>query len=268
MQRLDVGVLIVVTRDIAHITAHLVTRIVDGRGERPVSTVGYDFAPAFEGLAGQLGQYSLSPSLLIKIDRLRRLFEPDEQLTISQAEVLLKELQNDIVVELSEPRFLMISKDRQSLYQQQETAFGQKVIDRFPETTFDIGAAARCLALDEWTAAVFHLMRVLELGLRSIAAMVGIPSSANVDLQNWQNIIEQVEKKIRDIEQQQRSFEKVEALRFYSEAAAQFRYFKDAWRNHVSHARAKYDEQEAFNVWNHVRSFMQQLAEAEQQGSL
>jgi hypothetical protein len=49
-------------------------------------------------------------------------------------------------------------------------------------------------------------------------------------------------------------------ITFYSEAASQFRYYKDAWRNHVSHAREHYDDRDAETVLTHVRATMQTLA--------
>ena len=37
-------------------------------------------------------------------------------------------------------------------------------------------------------------------------------------------------------------------MQFYSETATQFRYFKNAWRNHVSHSNATYDEAQAEKI--------------------
>ena len=159
----------------------------------------------------------------------------------------------------------MIPDYRRNLYDQQEPPFGAAVADAFPDADFDVAAAARCPALDEWTACVFHSMRVLEHGLRHVAGVLNVPMAATIEYENWGNIIDQIEKAIRSIEQQPRGAEKSARSQFYSEAASQFRYFKNAWRNHVSHARAKYDEREAREVWTHVRQFMQQLAEAEEQ---
>ena len=62
------------------------------------------------------------------------------------------------------------------------------------------------------------------------------------------------------MEKEPKSTEKSAKLKFYSSAAIQFRYFKDAWRNHVSHGRDTYDEREAYSIWNHVKEFMQTLA--------
>jgi hypothetical protein len=43
--------------------------------------------------------------------------------------------------------------------------FGESVANAFPNSSYDIAEAGICLALARGTAAVFHLMRVLEIGL-------------------------------------------------------------------------------------------------------
>jgi hypothetical protein len=79
-----------------------------------------------------------------------------------------------------------------------------------------------------------------------------------------ENALDQIEKQIREMEKLPASETKTEDIRFYSGLVAQFRWFKDAWRNHVAHARVHYDEREALDVWHHVSPFMQQMAEHKQ----
>ena len=98
-------------------------------------------------------------------------------------------------------------------------------------------------------------MRVLEHGLRALALRVSLTIPA--ELQNWHNIIDQIEKEIRTLQQAPRTAERDAELKFCSESAAQFRYFKDAWRNHVSHAKEAYDSFQAESIMSHVRDFMQ-----------
>jgi hypothetical protein len=50
------------------------------------------------------------------------------------------------------------------------------------------------------------------------------------------------------------------SLKFYSQAGIEFRYFKDAWRNRVAHARADYDKYQALGIISHVHDFMTQLS--------
>ena len=130
-------------------------------------------------------------------------------------------------------------------------------ITSFPTATGDVLASVDLWALNHSTACVFHLMRVLEHGLRALAKDVG----KAFDVQNWQNIIDQIESEIRT---QGKTLPvgpaKSERLRFLSEAAKEFSFFKDGWRNYVSHGRAAYDEHQARMVMDHVRTFMNGLS--------
>lgn len=132
------------------------------------------------------------------------------------------------------------------------------IYETFPPTQPDILAAVDCWALGHGTAAVFHLMRVLEYGIEALARNVG----REPGIQNWQNIIDQIECEIRHLGKTLPSGKgKSDRMRFLSEAAKEFVYFKDGWRNYVSHNRATYDEHQARSVLEHVRSFMTVVAE-------
>jgi hypothetical protein len=82
-----------------------------------------------------------------------------------------------------------------------------------------------------------------------------------MDTEQWKNVIDRIEKAIRQLEALPKGASKTEKVQFCSEAASQFRYFKDAWRNHVAHARKSYDSREANSIWNHTGEFMEALAE-------
>jgi hypothetical protein len=147
--------------------------------------------------------------------------------------------------------------------------FYLKITDIFPlELSFvfrgidqDITEACWCYALDRNTACVFHCMGILQHGLYSLARELDIPFGDTLDLENWKNIIDQIESKIGDLVKLKKGREKDEKLTFYSSVAMQFRYFKDAWRNHVCHLREVYDADQAHSTLIHVRDFMKQLSE-------
>lgn len=130
------------------------------------------------------------------------------------------------------------------------------VLDQFQGADVDIFCGIDLWALGHHTASVFHMMRALECGLVWMSTEVGIVA----DTQTWQNILEQIESKIRDQYKQKNSMEKQERLRFLSAAAKEFFYFKDGWRNYVSHNKGVYDENQAKSVIDHVREFMTILA--------
>jgi hypothetical protein len=173
--------------------------------------------------------------------------------------VVIRDAYTVFLKEMESHLFLCIDAANREKYEQEEPAFRQEVLDTFFEAKKDIEAASRCFALDEWTACVFHLMRTLEQGLRKLAGLVGLPPDV-IAVENWKNVIDRIEKKIRELENGPKGSAKTDKLQAYSEAATQFRYFKDAWRNHVSHSRAFYDPRDAASIWNHVKEFMQSLA--------
>lgn len=218
-------------------------------------------------LAGALGELSvecarlpLSDSLLYQIQRAQAAVSQDHPDLIPLL-TLLREVRINIDQELAGWRFYAVPEKLARWMADDAEPFGSDVATRFPDATKDVLASGRCLALNEWTACVFHCMRVLEIGLHAFAAHLGVSMTTPIELENWKNVIDLIEKEIRKLEARPKSAEKSEKLRQYSDAASQFRYFKDAWRNHVSHARVPYDSREAETVWNHTRDFMQAMAE-------
>jgi hypothetical protein len=45
----------------------------------------------------------------------------------------------------------------------------------------------------------------------------------------------------------------------YLEIVTDFKIFKDAWRNDVSHAGNQYDETDATSIYNHVKRYMKSM---------
>lgn len=131
------------------------------------------------------------------------------------------------------------------------------ITTKFPSANADILAAVDCWALGYGSASVFHSMRVLEHGIAALARDVG----REIGTQNWQNIIDQIESEVRNLGKTlPTGMEKNDRLQFLSEAAKEIVYFKDGWRNYVSHNRGAYDVHQARSVMEHVRSFMTVLS--------
>jgi hypothetical protein len=170
---------------------------------------------------------------------------------------VIQQLKALILDNLTQHYFLLIPVTRRELYEQKNPPFGSVVHSRFPEANRDIASAARCLAVDEWTAAVFHLMRVAEHGMRDLAKPLGVPCE---EAQQWRHVIDGIVSAVKAMEQEKKTPERDAQLQSYSEAAQQLFFFKEAWRNHVMHAKETYDEREAFNVYEAVKHFMQRLA--------
>ena len=132
------------------------------------------------------------------------------------------------------------------------------------------GASGECIAVGLPTAAVFHLMRIVELGMRGLAVNLGLlkvvvnrktRKTVPVQFSEWEKILTQLPEKIEaKINALVRGVTKQKAQEFYYPMLKEITGFKDAWRNHVMHSRSTYTNEEAIAVLAHVERFMKSLA--------
>ena len=215
-----------------------------------------------DGLTGLLENAKEIPLRYPFVHQIERLQSRIDEAPLDALYVMIEDTLDNLMAELTQYLFFVVQPERKWLYLKPEDWVGLPVAARFPGISRDLRDACQCLALAQWTAAVFHAMRLLERGpLRLLAERLSVVPTDATQLQNWHNVIDRIEAKIRDLQNQpNKQAADRDALTTLSEAAAQLRYFKDAWRNHVSHARKDYDEQEATVVLNAVKYFMVALA--------
>ena len=196
---------------------------------------------------------------------------PDLSLCPDQTTRLCEAARNTLQDELRTKTLLMLSPVQADYYWAFTEEAGRKssmpieiswspVFASFPSTKWDALESLRAYALERHTSCVFHLMRVLELGLTALGAMFGV----SLAHKNWEPAISEIEKKIRDIRNDPNWSTKPthkEDLEFYAQAASHFRVLKDAWRNYTAHARGRYDEPECMEMLINVRGFMQKISE-------
>jgi hypothetical protein len=138
--------------------------------------------------------------------------------------------------------------------------FGEEVNEAFPGAAFDISESGTCLALGRASASVFHLMRVLEIGLAALGRVFGV----SLEHTNWGPAIDQIESKIKrmhETEPWKSQPDRKKQQEFYAQAASHFGILKDAWRNYTMHARGFYTEEQARRIFQNTKSFMQNLSE-------
>lgn len=197
------------------------------------------------------------PNVVAQAKRLRKRLEEEHVLLNRDLVVaLINEFEANLQEQLTDWLYFAVPPQRKWMYLEPEKWFGTSVVEAFPDTRRDARDACQCFALAQWTASVFHSMRIAEHGLHWLADALGV----TWHFENWKNVIDQIEKEIRKRENQPKGPEKSAELEFYSRVASHFWYFKEAWRNHVSHSRASYDEQDAVQVLNNVRDVMRDLA--------
>jgi hypothetical protein len=187
-------------------------------------------------------------------DRLERL-----GYSVQQAGVELRALRELVDSGLSFRLFFGIEKNN-SKYFNNPALFGVRVNEVFSEANDDIREAGNCYATANYTATVFHLMRVVGVGLRALAKHQKIKTNVPLELQEWKTLIDGINKTVKDkIENWPKSREKDEALRFFADVTGEIQVYKDELRNPLSHRSIQYREPEARSALNRVQEFMQKL---------
>lgn len=181
--------------------------------------------------------------------------ETDVPQTMREYEMLIRVVNSELAQQL----FLHVHADRAKYYESDELLTEAARL-AFPGATVELRASGSCYACDQYTASVFHAMRAAELGLRSLAKAVDVILPYPIELADWNTIIEKIEKKIVDMKLLPKGAQKDDDLKFYSDCAVHFRYFKDAWRIRVSHARESYTEAQATTILRHSQEFTESLA--------
>jgi hypothetical protein len=197
----------------------------------------------------------MSRTLRRLVKRLRESLRGRPRVTEAKQVAIIGEVEEAILGELEGALFFAVPPSSEDLYDQQEL-FGPEVNSKFssPSSSFHIKEAGNCMAFARWTAAVYHLMCILEVGLDSMADALNLPASQK----NWQNILDDIKKAIAALGPANGPTWK-EDQAFFSIAALEFRLFKP-WRNDVAHGRAKATEEEAKKILTHVKSFMVHLS--------
>jgi hypothetical protein len=163
--------------------------------------------------------------------------------------------------ELREKAFFYVPPERARFFPPayRRDMFGEAVARAFPSAGSDIVESGVCLGLARPTACVFHLMRVLEIGLTALGKKFGV-SLAHT---NWAPAIDQIEARIRTLHTDPawKALPDYKAQQeFYAQVASHFGILKDAWRNYTMHARGFHTEEQAEQIYENVKGFMQKLA--------
>jgi hypothetical protein len=171
------------------------------------------------------------------------------------------DLVNRLKDTLSAKVILVLQEREARLYEPREPIFGNVVNSKFPTTgAFEIDEAAKCLALGRATACVFHLMRVIEVGLDAIRLSLGLPQLQQT-ARNWGSILNQIkqEKEKRD-KTTPSGWIDVNDSSLYAEIYISLDAVKNVWRNTTMHVENKYTPEEAEHIFNAVHGLMTKIS--------
>jgi hypothetical protein len=205
----------------------------------------------------------IDPSVLSMVDRIQSDLKDPSTLKAGQAGKDLDSLNDILKRELESRTFLYIpAPDNKRI--RQSKPFGNKVYQAFPSARVELTNAGTALAVELYTASIFHLMRATEVAMRALCNDRGITliKGAPVEMAQWQEILAVLDQETLKIANWPRALGniKVQAQQFYNEAVSEFRGIKDEWRNHVAHTRTDYRKPQAESATDHVKRLLKTLA--------
>lgn len=134
--------------------------------------------------------------------------------------------------------------------------FGQDVAAKFPTGLgYEIAEASKCLAFDRSTAAVFHLMRCMEIGLSAVRKCLSLPDPKRPAERNWGIVLNAIKDNI-----DQRKWNAEEDKTYFHTVYASLDAVKNAWRNPTMHVESKYTKDEAEAIYGAVKGYFQRIA--------
>jgi hypothetical protein len=175
----------------------------------------------------------------------------------------IENITNRILDDLREQSFLHVRSIKVEFYDHPEL-FGANIGKKFGKINSEITNAGTCFALEQHTACVFHLMRVMEHCVQRFGTKLNVP--IDVKTEPWANIMDHVNKAIEKMPGGAKASPAVKATsaqkvrrQQMALAASRLDHVRLAWRNDVMHPKAKYDEKEAREVLMSVKAFLESI---------
>jgi hypothetical protein len=225
-------------------------REMGGKDERPtkedlnyVQRLTSDLDRAFD-----VDSLSASLDALLTLHQRACGFDP-ERTNLYQFAMAFSSFRQLLENDLSSILLLTVPPETAAFYRS-TSYFGEEAQAAFPSAQSDMVDACTCYALGLNTACVFHVMRVLEVGLQALAKDVGVAWTPDPWGQNLKNIEEAVQALHRTHPKKA----------FYSDCCTEFKYIKDAWRNVIMHLSYSYDEKDAKRILEHSRNLLKTIA--------
>jgi hypothetical protein len=171
----------------------------------------------------------------------------------------IKSLSEVFMRELETYLFFHVPSDKADFITQ-TNLFGQAVADNFPSANLDIEEAGKCIAFGRNTACVFHLMRVMEIGVKTFALGLGILAKIKTAQPSWGEVLRLTNEEIQRQNKGNDPAWTPDKRSFFENIQADLMTVKNAWRNTTMHVENIYDEERAEDIFNAVKGFMRHLA--------
>jgi hypothetical protein len=197
---------------------------------------------------------------VLAADRLIEQLKADPcTVTVAQATIQLSEIESRFADHLIEVRLFALH--------QHEAVFLEAADDlieiegfsaAYPKTSFEIEEAAKCLAYGRHTAAVFHAMRMLELGIKALSKRLIIEDPTKTSEKNWGIILGKISARIDELYPKNKRLPDTEGAAFEA-LYATLDSVRNPWRNSTMHVETIYMPHEALHILRCCAFFMSRL---------
>jgi hypothetical protein len=204
-------------------------------------------------------------SALASANRLRsRIDNADMSLNHGELNAALVDTESRFMDHLSDIKLFVMGQQEAGLLEPSDNLLGFSGVpvdgfsSAFPNASFEIEEAAKCIAFERYTASVFHCMRAMEFGIKAIAKFLDIPDPAKPVEKNWGVIL----KTINDA--MDSKYPKNARLPKTTGATLELLYanldaIKNPWRNATMHVENVYAPHEALHIARCVGMFLLEL---------
>lgn len=224
--------------------------------------------PALQDIVGRMHVVCLECGLLLSAKKAKELQQELNHRPISESRLALQQLANEtrwlIQNELQNHLFFQIAEEKARFFNGPLEIFGTDVMAKFPDIAHDLEEAGKCYATARDTSCVFHLMRIMEAGLRFVckeAKTFGLTVPDPDSNRAWDGWLKPIEKQLQKARQDKSAdWNAVEPV--FAQMAVHLRTVSTAWRNPVMHVGTKYTPEEAEDIFNATKGFMRHLASA------
>jgi hypothetical protein len=144
-------------------------------------------------------------------------------------------------------RLFVVRGEQMPLLNSPHQILGEPTASRFQDAWFDCEEAAKCILVQRPTAAVFHAMRILEIGIRAFAKRLGIDDPIRPAERNWGVILRKIKESIEaryPARERMAGSEGAFMERLYATLDA----VKNPWRNETMHVEGVYQDAEARHI--------------------
>jgi hypothetical protein len=167
-------------------------------------------------------------------------------------------LRDSFMIECDSERYLRVPAHRAEYYLTK--LFSDNAMAVFGDAHFDMMEAGTCLALSRYTASVFHLMRVIDTGIRRVYERIGFDWTTNP---SWDAMLKKIAGYITRLDKERDALDanwrssKEQLQNIHARIAT----VKDIWRNATMHPDKRYTEDEATEIFKSTVGLMNEIAE-------